>query len=126
MVFDLVSDKIIKDVFKTLPKEFKFPLEDCSDPKKVQQAIDEQLELLCKGFADKAARAIGDEVVKASKLLDAATNDGTVGPKKGGKRGETEPATVENQAQAAKQVFTEYKQDFERPKQQETPSKKDK
>lgn len=27
-VFDLVSDKIIKDVFKTFPKEFKFPAGD--------------------------------------------------------------------------------------------------
>lgn len=63
---------------------------------------------------------------KASKQLDAATQDGKVGPKKGGKPGETEPATVENQATAAKEVFTKFKQDFERPKQQETPSKKDK
>lgn len=116
-VFDLVSDKIIKDVFSKFPKTFTFdlPADKCTN-EEIQKALDEQLSTKALELGKEAADRIEEQMKEANAKMDEATKDGTVGPKKGGKPGETEPSTPENQTEAGKEAFKEFKKEFEKPK----------
>jgi hypothetical protein len=113
-VFEIAAKKLAEDVFKAFPKSFRLDVDPCT-AEEVQKRTDAAVKALADGLCEQLIMKLHEVCEAAGKSYDAATANGTKGPKKG-KPGETEPATVENQAAAADNAVQTFKKDFEKPK----------
>jgi hypothetical protein len=73
-VFDLVSDKLIKEVFGKFLSPFAFDLPDekCTR-EEIEKAIDEQLKAKCAALGEEAKNKINEQMHSASSKLDEGT-----------------------------------------------------
>jgi hypothetical protein len=107
--YHLVAKKITEDVFKDFPATFTLTGVDPCTPEEIAKQAKARLDQECEKRSNEAAKQISAEVDKPGKKYDDATKNGTQGP--GGV-----PPTEDNQKEAAKDAFKEYKKEWEKPK----------